>query len=118
MNARKRPLELLYFFIVLVVIVCWIKRGYNKGSNEYFNEKKKLIKGRIIRMERTSQEKKFVKVQFSDSSWYDVPVFGFEDRVQAGDSLYKAANSYHYTIFRNTNPSDSFSFEWRNSLLE
>ncbi len=93
-------------------------RGYNNGKKTYFEGKNKEVHGRIVAMERTSKEKKFVKVQFADSTWYDVPLFGFEDYVQIGDSIFKRAGSYRYIIFKRSNPIDTISREHSNSFFE
>jgi hypothetical protein len=104
--------------IFITALILWIKRGDDIGKSVYFEGKKNIIQGRIIMMERTSQEKKFVKIQFADSTWYDVPFFGFEEHVQIGDSIYKKANTYQFMIFKKSNPNDTAFFKGSNNSME
>lgn len=112
---QKILISLIGLIIGVVISFIWIYRGYKIGGDEWEIEKEKEIKGKVARMYKPETEKVY-HIYFADGSEYIPSFWGLDEKIEIGDSIYKAKGSYRLIIFKKCDLQDTLMFEGGNNF--
>ncbi len=97
------------FIFFLSIIFIWLIAIEKVTMNENNELQAKEVKGKILRMFKKDSNKNYTVI-FSDGSDFDLPYSAPSDRIDPGDSMFKAANSVDYIFFKGCNSNDTIVF--------
>ena len=103
------PKNIIGILFILIIII-WIWRQDKLFNIEIESIKKMELKGTILKMFKKEGHKNFT-ITLSGNREYDLPYFAPTDKIDPGDSIFKASNSFKYVFFKNRLASDTIVFE-------
>ena len=103
-------LKTFILIIFLAIILFWLIVIEKVSKTEDNKLQEKEVKGTIQRMFKKETNKNYTIV-FSNGSDFELPYSAPNDRIEPGDSMFKAANSLYYIFFKGGNILDTILFQ-------